>query len=324
MKEQKKKRLIALLLLISCFISGYMLFAIPGMSSQQIQSFAQADSLIREELSAFNIEEQQFQISSIRVDSQFTRKIYHIGVPYQFSKTQFHAELNKRFYPYSVKTPAKITFPEKDMDIHLLYQNTVIRSLSLQTDPDLTLNQNRISILVVFENVPGEDLMSRLKSLGEPIPIVLTVENPIQANELRKRIGSQYEHIIFWLQNDQGEDLITADRAKALNKLRQLQEVLPEAVILQYPSPGKISAENKKMLVSNTKIAFVDASNAPILDEQMEKASFLDSLEKLQSRQTHAMAIITGNETTLRWLSQKLAELKKAGAVIVPPVKTNL
>lgn len=324
MKEQKKKRLIALLLFISCLISGYILLVAPGERAHQIHNLAQADSLIQKELSAFNISKQQIQISQTRVDSNFIRKTYHVGVPYQFSKTQFHAELNKRLFPYSIKVPARITFPQENMDIHLLHKNTVIRSISLQTDPDLAFNQNRISILVSFDGIPGKEPINQLKKLGEPIPIVLKITNAMQANEMKEKLESEYERIIFWLQNENGDDLIRVDQQTASNKLKQLQKVFPDAVVLHHNSSKQASVEDKKQLISETKMTFVDASNALILHEHMGKDSFFESLGKLRSKRVPSMAIITGNETTLTWLSQKLPELKKAGAIVTSPKKTNL
>lgn len=301
-----------------------MLVVAPGEQSQVIHSFAQTDSLIQQELSAFNIGKQQVRTSQTHVDSNFSRKTYHIGVPYQFSKTQFHAELNERLHPYSIETPAKVTFPEQNMDIHLLYKNTVIRSLSLQTDPELVLNRNRISILFVFDYVPSEELISQLERLGEPIPIILKIENAMQANEIQEKLETQYDRIAYWLQNEDGDDLIQTDRAAALSRLKQFQEVFPDALMLHHNASKEGSIEDKKQLIAKTKMTFIDVSNALILQEQLGKSSFLESLNKLRSRQAYSTAIITGNETTLSWFSQKLPDLKKAGVIITPPPKTDL
>lgn len=324
MKEQKKKRIISLLLLVACMVSGYMLFIHSGGVDQQLKSPARVDSLIQTELGNFNIGDKQIRISSTQVDSTFSRKIYHLAVPYQFSKTQFHAELNRRFHPYSVKTPATVTFPQEDMDIHLLYHNTVIRTVSIQTDPDLIFNQNRISLLILFENMPGEKIISQIQRLGEPIPIVLKIKNPMQANAYRKKLGNKYSRVIFWLQNENGIDHIKADRSNAITKLKQLQEILPEATMLYRNESDQAFMKDKKQLITRTKMTFVDAVNALMLREEMGKSSFLQNLDKLQSSQLHSMAVINGNDITLSWLNEKLPELKKGGANIIAPPKTNL
>lgn len=301
-----------------------MLFATSAGTNQHLESFARADSLIRTELANFNIDESQVRVSSVQIDSSFTRKKYHVGVPYQFSKTQFHAELNKRLYPYSVEAPAHMTFPQEDMSIHLLFRDTVIRSIVLQTDPDLTFRQNHISLLVVFEDIPGPNLINQIEQLGEPIALVLKIENPMQANELRKQLRNQYDQLIFWLQDDDGQDLIKANRSSAITKLKQLQDVIPQAVMLHYNTSGIASAEDKQQLIAQTKMTFVDAANALMLHEQMGKAEFLETLDKLHTTKSYSMGVISGNETTLSWLSQKLPDLKKAGANIIAPPKANL
>jgi hypothetical protein len=319
LKEQKKKKLIASLLLVSCFISGYILFANSDEESKRLRDFAKVDSLIQKKLTDFNIDDQQVRITTTRIDSNFSRKTYHIALPYRFSKTQFHAELNRTFHDLAIETPAKVTFPEQNTDIHFLHRGTVIRTLSLQTDPELVMNRSTISILITFEQLPDEELITDLASLGEPIPIVIKVENPIQANNLKKQINSHYNRIIFWLQNKDGESLITANPNAAVLQLKQLENVLPEARILQFQQ----NDQTQQQLMTNTNLTFVSATNALLLNEELDKASFFEKLNKLYAKSGHSIAVITGSKTTLSWLQEKLPELKKAGIDLVPPPQIN-
>lgn len=319
MKEQKKKKVIAILLFVSCFVSGYMLFMSSGKASRQLRNLAQADTLINKELAAFHIKDRQVRVSTINIDSTFSRKIYHIGVPFQFSKTQLHADLNNTFYKYGVRTPAKVSFPEKNVQIELVYHKTVIRTISIQTDPDLVLNQHKINILVVFNEIPDDEIISQLTSLGDPIPIVLTIKSPMEANELAKKLKTRYRHLIFWLQNDNGNDLIKTNPAKAINKLNQLEDIMPEAKMLLFNN----QSDEKPKLVSKTDISFVDASNALMLHEDLGKASFQEELDKLANDPSQSMALVIGNETTVSWLSKKLPELKRAGVDITYPPNTH-
>lgn len=297
-----------------------MLFVSSEGGSQQLRSLAQADTLINKELAAFNIPNQQLRISTVHVDSNFSRKIYHVNVPFQFSKTQLHAELNNTFHKYGVQTPARVLFPGKDVRIELVYHGNVIRTIAIQTDPDLILSQNKISILVVFNQVPDDELLSELASLGEPIPVVLTIDSPMQANELSKELKPRYRHVMFWLQNEDGNDLIKSNSKEAINKLKQMEDIMPNATMLLLDNN---KAQEKKKLVAQTDIAFVDAGNALMLHEDLGKASFLEGLDKLANDPSHSMAMITGNETTISWLSEKLPELKKAGADIIYPSKMH-
>lgn len=317
MKGQKKKSLITILLLISCFISGYLLFTTSDEGPKRLRDLSQADSLIRKKLTDFNINEQQIRITTTQIDSNFSRKTYHLALPYQFSKTQFHAELNRIFHNYSVETPAKVIFPEQNVNIHLLYRGTVIRTLSLQTDPDLVMSRNMVSILLTFEELPNDELIAELTSMGEPIPVVIKIENPMQANDIKKQIN--YDHIIFWLQDKDGENLMAANPQAATSKLNQLNNVLPKAQILQFRQNDK----TQQQLISKTDLTFINAANALLLNEELGKSSFFEELNKLYAKPEHSVAVITGSATTISWLQEKLPELKKAGIELVRPPQTN-
>lgn len=132
MKEPLQKKIIVLLLVISCFISGYTFFTVSDHSSKTLHSFAQADSLIEQELANFNILPDQIRTQTIVIDSTFSRKVFRVEVPTHLSKTEIHAELNEIFYPYAVKTPGRVIFPEKHIKIHFLYQDTIVRTLFLE------------------------------------------------------------------------------------------------------------------------------------------------------------------------------------------------
>lgn len=317
MKEQKKKRVVVILLFISCFISGYLLMATSDEGSKRLHNIAQADSLIQKKLADFNIDEQQVRISTTQIDSNFTRKTYQIGLPYEFSKSQFHAELNRTFHNYSIRTPAKVTFPEQNVNIHLLHRGTVIRTLSLQTDPELVMSRNKVSILMTFEELPDDELIAELASLGEPIPVVIKIENPMEANDLKKKIS--YERIIFWLQNRDGENLMAANPDAAESKLNQLKDVLPEAHILQFRQDD----QTQQQLISKTDLTFISATNALLLEKGMGKNSFVDKLNTLHAKPEHSVAVISGSKTTISWLREQLPELKKAGIELVSPPQTN-
>ncbi|SHE92789.1 hypothetical protein SAMN05443144_104125 [Fodinibius roseus] len=320
MKEQKKKRVIVLLLLISCMVSGFMLFNISDRPPAKLQSFAQADSLIAYELRSFSISDQQISRSSMEVDSTFSRKIYHIDLPAGFSKTQLHAELNRRFHALGVSTPARVSFSDQQMRIHLEYKGTVFRTVALHTDPDLVYHRDRASIIVAIERFPDDELLNTLTTFGEPIPIVLSINHPMEANELQKSLAGQYDRILFWLRNDENEDLMQHNPSVALRRLKQFENVLPNAKLLLSGSDNSPDAKN---MAARTDLTFVDAREALYLHEYLGKASFLEELNKLKSGQSYSLAIITGNETTLHWLGEKLPELKKAGVELIPPPKIN-
>lgn len=293
-----------------------MLVWTSGESTKQLESFAEADSLIERELAGFSIKNQQIQSSEVPLDSSFNRKIYAVDLAEEFSKTQLHAELNRRFHPYGISLPAQVTFPEKTMQIHLKYKQTVIRTIKLRTDSDLRLQHSRASIVVAFNELPDEELLNMVANFGEPIPIVLGVQHPMEANELKKSLAGRYNRLLLWLQTENNEDLIRNNPTAALRRFKQFEDLLPQADFLLFSQ-----ASQSNSIAAKTDLTFVNMQNALRLHEELGKASFLEELESLKANSSNPVAIITANETTLRWLDQKLPDLKKAGVTIIPPPK---
>lgn len=137
--KENSKKIITALLFISCVISGIILASTPERSVHRIESAAQLDSLINMHLSNAQILQDQVRTSTIRIDTSFTRKSLRIRVPSGFSKTVFHVDLHNDLRKYSMEVPAIIKFPSRDMHIYVYYNDTVIRTLRLTTDPELDL-----------------------------------------------------------------------------------------------------------------------------------------------------------------------------------------
>jgi len=161
-----------------------------------------------------------------------------------------------------------------------------------------------------------------LTSFGEPIPIVLTTKHPMQANELLKRYSGRYNRLLFWIQNDDNEDLFRLKRLAVKRRLNQFENLLPNAQFLLV-SPKSGSSASSQKVIAQTSLTFIDARQALQLHQGLGRASFMNELDKLSPSHSQTIAIITGNETTLSWLEQKLPELKRAGVELVPPPKIN-
>ncbi|MDZ7715818.1 MAG: hypothetical protein U5J95_06350 [Balneolaceae bacterium] len=326
MKEKKKKRIIAALLLISCIISGFLLAYTSAPSSQSLTSFAKADSLILNDLYKFNVLDNQIRVQTITVDSNLSRKKYTINVPPGFSKTQLHNELNRTFYDYDVRTPADVIFPHKDFRIHLLYDQTVFRSITLTTDPELTLNRNFGSILVAFDKVPADELLDQVISFGEPISIALIVKNPMEANQLKSELQEKYPHVLFWLQDENGNNIPGSISSRMLPKLQHLQDAVPNAGVLSFKNLTNDLVDEYRQMFSKTNLEYIDASNAILLDSDLGRAAFMQELNKFAQQAAsfeQPTAIVMGNKESLEWLKNGLSDFKKSGLEIVPPKRQH-
>lgn len=144
MSEQKAENLrnnkrvwIALLLLTSCLTAAILLWSGKGVPARGLASSAQLDSLIIQTLNLHGLTSEQVRQSEITIDSTFTRRVYTVAVPHDFSKTTFHYDLHTVLLPYSAGTAGKVYFPEKNFAIQILYNSHVLRTVHLRTDPSL-------------------------------------------------------------------------------------------------------------------------------------------------------------------------------------------
>ncbi|MEX2456094.1 MAG: hypothetical protein WD381_02220 [Balneolaceae bacterium] len=130
---------IVLLLGLSCVVAFSLHLTLDPTPSQKLENQQQIDSLITETLTDFNIPLEQVRTTTIEHDSLFHRKNYRINVYPGFSKTSFHYTLHKKLFPLQIETYGEVFFPEKDLRLHLFYNDTIQRSVTIQTDPELLL-----------------------------------------------------------------------------------------------------------------------------------------------------------------------------------------
>ena len=131
------KKILTILLLIACILSGIILAATPPFKPNNISTNEELDSLIKLAFQEYGVPSDQIRTYPVEFDSTFSRKVYRIRVRPSFSKTSFHLALHQKFYPYGFDTPARVTFPEKDMNIYFTYRGTVLRTVRLISDSSL-------------------------------------------------------------------------------------------------------------------------------------------------------------------------------------------
>jgi hypothetical protein len=137
---KNRKKTITILLFLACIVSGIIFASTPPFTPHIVHTHAELDSLILDSFSDHQISDDLVRTYSVDIDTAMIRKIYRVRVSPSFSKTSFHLDLHKKFYDYGFDTPAKVVFPERDMNIYFTYKGTVIRTIRLITDnvePDL-------------------------------------------------------------------------------------------------------------------------------------------------------------------------------------------
>lgn len=151
MQSENRRKFIVILLTLSCILAAYLLIGTSPITQKKLVHSSQIDSLITMTLEDFNITPNQFRKRDIQVDSVFSRSVYNIRVAPNFSKTTLHYTLKEEIWPYRIDPIATVQFPDKDMRLHLLVNNQIYRTLIIQDDHDLVLQQNQPEIL------PGQD-----------------------------------------------------------------------------------------------------------------------------------------------------------------------
>lgn len=114
-------------------MSGIILASTPAYKNHTLESDAQLDEIILTHLKNASISADEISVYEVEVDSNLTRKIYYAEVPPSFTKTVFHVDLHKALYPFGFKTPTRVHFPERDMDLYIYGNNTVQRTIRLIT-----------------------------------------------------------------------------------------------------------------------------------------------------------------------------------------------
>jgi|GEM_PF-1224411 len=132
-----KKGWIVLLLVICTFLAGALHVQLDPSQSKKLTSTAQLDSLITQTIFDFRLQPEQVRVQTIQHDSLFHRKIYTLRVPPGFSKTTFHLHLNTRLYPLNVTTYGSVEFPERNLELKIVYSQTLHRTIRIHTDSGL-------------------------------------------------------------------------------------------------------------------------------------------------------------------------------------------
>lgn len=129
----QSKRWIVRLLAVCSTLALILYFSWQPDAPARLQSASLLDDLIRDTLENYHVPVHRIRTQTIAIDSLNSRRVYTIAVPPEFSKTEWHYELDKAVRPYKIETPGRVHFPQKDLHIHLLYNRNIVRTVRLQT-----------------------------------------------------------------------------------------------------------------------------------------------------------------------------------------------
>ncbi|WP_026167277.1 hypothetical protein [Balneola vulgaris] len=133
MKIRNKKSLTTILLALLCVVSMVILVFAKPIEKIDPSELMDLNELIETKLIEDPVIGSNYRTYKIEVDSSFTRTVYRVPVPPSFSKTVFHFDLHKSLTDLKLASPAKVLFPEKDMNIYVYDGNTIRSTIRLIT-----------------------------------------------------------------------------------------------------------------------------------------------------------------------------------------------
>lgn len=308
--------------MLACGVSIVVLAYNPDPPARSLESLDQLDKSILNELDRFNIPNDQIHSNTVHVNDQFSRKNYRVEVAPSFSKTQFHYELQQQLWPLGIQLPAELSLPYNEMRIHLYLDHTVVRSIRLQTDPDMASSSNPVSMMVVTAPNPPDALIHQMVQMAEPIPLVVPVTSPLEAREIHGSLSNRYHPLIFWIRTSNRKDMFTHTSPAKVEKLAaEYRQVMPEATYLVWNrSAAKLSPELiKKLAESRLDFVYLDGENQFHLNNT---DSFDAELQKIQAdiqQGKNPMLILPDQSEAVDDIYNRFLELKKKGVQIVAP-----
>lgn len=129
----KNAPLILAILIAATFTAGGILAWVPQPKIPVPLTQDEIHQVIRETTREFSVPEALVRTTTLRVDSTFSRTVWIMELPQSVSKTTFHYQLDQTLKPVGIQTPATVEFPDRNMRIHLLWQDTVIQTIYLRT-----------------------------------------------------------------------------------------------------------------------------------------------------------------------------------------------
>jgi hypothetical protein len=319
----KLRHRIAVALLLLCIGASATLLYFPDMvNSREMANLELIDEIIQAELTEFNIKQSQIRERDAGIKDGFNRKVLRVSIPQNFSKTFLHSELAYRFKSLGIATPATVSLPDDEMNIHIYWRNTVVRTIELRNSTAVARNQSPGAILLTTDTYPAQVVLNRIAQMGEPIRLILKSDNT--------------DVILSWLQQmprNMKPPLIALNYGAAVSGLSderferyvadvtRIRKQTSNASLILIESGGTI-AERRLSRLRRTGIYLVVVSNPLFVDVPTDRDVFRSQLQSFvfASRSgERPVLILPATAEVLDWLKADLVNYKKGGLVLAEP-----
>jgi hypothetical protein len=317
-----RKRIILILLLVCIGISGYLVSDPSFFNRPELQSLDEIDQIIEAELIEFNIKQAQIRHRQAGVEKGFDRQIVQVNVPTNFSKTFFHSELAYKLGPYGIRTPSIVELPSGNMNIHIYWMDTVVRTIELRHNGEFVRYREPGVILLESTTEPSSELLEKLALMGEPIRLVLRSDNADVLLSWMDLIPRSSKPPIIHLDYGVGVGDLKDDRFdRFVGEISRINKQWSNTAVLLSLEDTPVSDARIKRL-QRTGAHVVQVKKSLPVAERITRDEFRELLAEFVSQSRAGqlpVLVIPGKINVLDWLQQDLVNYKKGGLNLAEP-----
>jgi hypothetical protein len=308
------KKWVTSLLTISCITSVFLFFSYSPEDQKRFRTATEIDSLITHNFNRFNINNSQVRSFTVNIDSIRLRRIFNVRVPPGFSKTQWHYELDKQLRPYRVSTPARVIFPEQHLRIHITYGPNIVRTIQMQTDPGLVLYRDFVSLILVFDSPPSNNILNRIKAFGEPIQLAIRSDSPRNDFESIRDLRRDYPHTVWLPVNRSGQNFDSvSEMENYLNRLNLIDQIDSGARILFF-NPFDEITDTFKERMKRLNLLLVDVSESIKIDDLTDDRIVEIGKQKMLQQSSLTLppvVMVEGTNTNINVIQEFISTVKQ-------------
>lgn len=318
----KLRHRIAVALLVLCIAaSGTLLYFPEIIEPAETASLEAIDAIIQSELTEFNIKQSQISERNAGVGDGFDRTILRVTVPQDFSKTFLHSELAMRMSPLGVGTPATVNVPDNEMNIHVYWRNTVVRTIELRYGSSVR-NQSPGVILLLTDSYPSETLLRSIAQMGEPVRLILKSDNTDVILSWLRQIPRTMKPPLVSLDYGAGVSGLSDERFdRYVADITRIRKQTSNASLILTQAGGAIS-DRRLARLRRTGIYLTVIKDpltvAPSVDRDTFRAD-LQAFVYASRAGERPVLILPATTDFIDWLKEDLVNYKKGGLMLAEP-----
>ncbi len=317
-----RHRIVVALLMLCIFASITLLYFPDIVVSEDLASLEAIDEIIQSELTEFNVKQSQIRERDSGITDGFSRKIIRVSVPQNFSKTFLHSELAFRLRPLGISTPSTVNLPDDELNIHIYWRNTVVRTIELRNSSNVTRNQSPGSILLIADTYPSDAVLNRIAQMGEPVRLILKSDNTDVILSWLQQSPRNMKPPIISLDYGSGVSGLSDERFdRYVADVTRIRKQTSNASLILIESGGVI-ADRRLTRLRRTGIYLVNVKDPIWVKSPSDRETFRTTLQAFvyASRAGELpVLIVPATAEMIDWLKEDLVNYKKGGLVLAEP-----